>query len=48
MARIIAILSLAVLAALTGCSSEKLQCNGVLVGNTCYPAENGGSACVAP
>jgi len=41
MARIIAILSFAAFVALMGCSSEEIQCNGVLVGNTCYPAETG-------
>lgn len=38
MARVTALLSLATLVALVGCSSEEIQCNGVLVGNTCCTA----------
>jgi len=37
MTRTDAILALALLAALTGCSEEKQWCSGALVGNTCYP-----------
>ncbi|MFH1532469.1 MAG: hypothetical protein ABIK09_17220 [Pseudomonadota bacterium] len=37
MTRTTALLALLGVAALAGCSNETIQCNGVLVGNTCYP-----------
>ncbi len=37
MSRTVVILAIALIAVVMGCSEDQIQCNGVLVGNTCFP-----------